>query len=256
MDLSDVTLSVVSHGHGELLDGLFRDLAALPGMHRARALLTLNLSSEGFDAKSFAPMQIDVLRNERPRGFGANHNAAFEHCTTPWFAVLNPDLRFPTDPFPPLLLAATSMPDVALFTPKIVGANGNAEDHVRTNLTPFSLLQRRVGTVAHVDDSAPSKLPGPFYWVAGMFMLFRADAFRKLGGFDERFFLYCEDYEICARLYVRGNGVAVIPGARVVHDARRDSHRSLKHLRWHLSSLAKVWTSRAFWDVVRRTYKG
>jgi GT2 family glycosyltransferase len=89
----------------------------------------------------------------------------------------------------------------------------------------------------------------PFYWLAGMFLLARADAFQAVGGFDERFFLYCEDYDLCARFYGAGYALASVPAASAVHDAQRDSHRAFKYLRWHVGSLLKVWTSRAFWRV-------
>jgi GT2 family glycosyltransferase len=83
-----------------------------------------------------------------------------------------------------------------------------------------------------------------------MFLGLRSKAFAAVGGFDPRFFLYCEDYDLCARLYNTGGTLALIPTASVIHDARRDSHRSARHLRWHLKSLVKVWTSSSYWRLV------
>jgi hypothetical protein len=247
--VNDVTLSIVSHGHGALLRALLTDLSALPGARALRVLVTLNLPGEDFDPRGFPALQIEVLRSISPRGFGANHNAAFARCVTPWFVVLNPDIRLPRDPFEALLRAAESVPDVALLSPQVLSSSGTIEDHIRSNLTLPSLLRRRRGIVDIVDSSEPCRPPGRFYWLAGMFMLFRSQAFREVGGFHERFFLYCEDYDICARLYARGYGLAVVPQASVVHDAQRDSHRSLKHLQWHIASIAKVWSSRVFWRI-------
>jgi GT2 family glycosyltransferase len=245
-----LTLSIVSHGHGELLARLLHDLAALPGLEDAQVLVTLNIASEDLDVRRFDPLRVQLLRNERPQGFGANHNAAFAHCRTPWFAILNPDLCMSRNPFPALLDAAARWPDAAVLSPRVVGPEGRAEDSVRTNLSPLSLLNRRVlGRRAPHQADAPSRQGSSFYWVAGMFMLVRADAFRAVGGFDERFFMYCEDYDLCARLYNAGYAIAVEERAEVTHAAQRDSHRSAQHLRWHLASLARVWTSRAFWKV-------
>ena len=83
-----------------------------------------------------------------------------------------------------------------------------------------------------------------------MCLVVNAQAWRAVQGFDERFFLYCEDYDLCARLYNAGYSLVVDDATCVVHDAQRDSHRSSRHLRWHLESLAKVWLSAAFWRVV------
>lgn len=76
-------------------------------------------------------------------------------------------------------------------------------------------------------------------WVAGMFMLFPSAAFEAVGGFDENFYLYYEDVDICVRLRHLGYRVAVMRGASVVHNARRDSRRCLRFARWHAASMAR-----------------
>jgi GT2 family glycosyltransferase len=69
-----------------------------------------------------------------------------------------------------------------------------------------------------------------------MFVMFRREAFDAVRGFDERYFMYFEDADICRRLWSRGLKVLYVPAATVVHDARRRSHRDPQHLRWHLRS--------------------
>src|SRR5690606_29874744 len=76
-------------------------------------------------------------------------------------------------------------------------------------------------------------------WVAGMFMLFRSDAYARLGGFDEKFFLYYEDVDICARIWRQGMKIIACPSATVTHDARRDSRKKLRYMYWHLKSMAR-----------------
>jgi GT2 family glycosyltransferase len=233
-----------------MLTKLLLDLAALPTLAGVRVIVTLNLFAEPFDSTRFEPLQIDVLRNEHPRGFGANHNAAFAHCETAWFAILNPDLRVPHDPFASLFEAAMCWPDAALLGPRVMDPDGNIEDSVRDNLSPLSLVVRRLlGKRNPIQVSGPTKGGERFYWIAGMFMLLRTDAFRSVGGFDERYFMYCEDYDLCARMYVAGYSLVLVSQASVVHAAQRDSHRSLRHLRWHLTSICKAWCSLAYWKV-------
>lgn len=238
--MNDLTVSIVSHGHGDLVTHLLADLAALPAP-RPRVILTLNVPED--TPSDFPDLDVTLVVNPAPKGFGANHNAAFALATSPWFAILNPDLRLPTPPFAALIAAAS--PAVGLVVPRIVDADGRDEDAVRANLTPWSLLVRHVAGRRRV-------APRGFRWFAGMFLLARADAFAAVGGFDERFFLYCEDYDLCARLVLAGWRLLLVRDVAVVHDARRDSHRSRQHLRWHLASLAKVWRSPAF---VRTTWR-
>jgi hypothetical protein len=83
-------------------------------------------------------------------------------------------------------------------------------------------------------------------WIAGMFMLFPAAVFAKLGGFDEAYFLYYEDVDLCSRLRAQGREVLVSSGVSVIHDARRASHRNPKYLRWHLSSMLRFFLHHFF----------
>ena len=236
-----------------MLHRLLRDIAAKPGLAQAQVIVTLNLAGEVFDPGGFAPLRIRVVQNAAPRGFGANHNAAFRLCGTSWFAVLNPDLRLPNDPFPALFAVAARSPEIAVIAPVVLGSDGRPEDSVRTNLTPTSLFARHLlARRKSMTVEAPAQLRGSFYWLAGMFLLIRADIFRAVNGFDERFFMYCEDYDLCARVYMSGHALAVAHDASVIHDAQRSSHYSLRHLRWHLASLLRVWLSRSFWQVISR----
>jgi GT2 family glycosyltransferase len=78
-------------------------------------------------------------------------------------------------------------------------------------------------------------------------MLFRSEAFSAIGGFDEGYHLYIEDVDICTRLRLAGWTLRQCPGASVIHDARKQSHRSLKFTRWHIAGMLRYWFSRSFW---------
>lgn len=250
--MNNISLSIVSHGHGALLTALLADLAALPDAKDANVIVTLNLEGEPFDETQFHPLQIDVVRNRQPKGFGANHNAAFRRSHRDWFVVLNPDLRLREDPFATLVACAEHYPETAVFSPVVLDPNGCPEDHVRHNLTPWSLIRRCLHIEPSIDITRPSCRSDIFYWLGGMFLMFRSQAFRNVGGFDERLFLYCEDFDVCARLYLSGYALRLVKDSRVIHYARRNSHNSWNHLRWHLTSLSKVWTSLPFWQLVLR----
>ena len=230
-----VCLSVVSHGQGPMVRRLLDDLVALRPPSLRRIVVTCNVPEllETPAATSFA---IEVISNPVPAGFGSNHNAAFERCREPIFAVCNPDIRLERDPFPVLLEALSAGRAVA--APAVVSLQGEREDSARRLLTPLDVLARRF--VMRVDYEEPA-------WLAGMFLVFRAEAFRRLRGFDKKFFMYCEDADICARAVLAGLGIALCPHAAVVHDAQRASRRSIRPFMWHVSSLVKFWISPAFW---------
>jgi N-acetylglucosaminyl-diphospho-decaprenol L-rhamnosyltransferase len=251
-DTADLTISIVSHNHGSLVRLLLADLNRLESRRRATVLLTLNVAGEEIDLREFDQLSIRVIRNAAPKGFGANHNQAFRLCSTEWFAVVNPDVRMPDDSFLSMLDTADQDPRIALVAPIVVDGDGRVEDSVRANLSPLSLLRRVLFRTGAPHSEAQAPLARGFRWYAGMFLLFRAAAFRAVGGFDERFFLYCEDYDICARMHLARHSLKLDRNARVVHMARRDSHQSFRHLRWHVQSLLRVWFSKPVWSIALR----
>jgi N-acetylglucosaminyl-diphospho-decaprenol L-rhamnosyltransferase len=231
-----VTLSVVSHGHGALLGLLFDDLARHCG-NRVHVVLTLNIPERlPFDPTAL-PFPVEVIENTTPKGFGANHNAAFGSCRTDAFCILNPDIRLEADPFP-RLLDALAAPGVGLVAPRILSPAGTTEDSARRYPTVARLLRKALVSATRIDyDMTGGRFSSD--WVAGMFMLVRREAFAAVRGLDERYFLYYEDVDLCRRLHRAGYDVVCVPEVSAIHAARRASRRDLKHMRWHLTSMAR-----------------
>jgi N-acetylglucosaminyl-diphospho-decaprenol L-rhamnosyltransferase len=241
-----ITLSIVSHQQASLIKGLLDDVARVASPLVSLIVITHNAPEPVPEWPASLASKIVTIHNDQPKGFGANHNAAFTHCTTPYFVVMNPDLHLMDDPFEKLVaLVSARRPaggsrGVGMAAPWIVTANGVPEDSARNLMTPMDVLRRRFPFA----DRAPALLP---HWLAGMFLFLSAPAFRAVDGFDERYFMYCEDFDLCARLRLAGWDIEVVEDAVVVHDAQRASHRSRRHLAWHVESLFRMWTSSTFW---------
>lgn len=205
-------------------------------------ILTLNIPETlAFDPASF-PMATTIIRNPAPKGFGANHNAAFGSARQGVFCVMNPDIRIAEDPFP-VLLDELAKEGVGAVAPKIVDPSGSMEDSARRFPTPWFLARKAFGRVSFLDYTVAESPISP-EWIAGMFMVFRPEVFRDLGGFDEKYFLYYEDVDLCWRLRKRGFDIRLVPAACATHDARRQSRRSVRHMRWHLSSMLRFLLTR------------
>jgi N-acetylglucosaminyl-diphospho-decaprenol L-rhamnosyltransferase len=236
-----VSISVVSHRHGALVHNLLRDIERC--CTDVEVLLTVNVEEAlPFDSRSFAfPMRI--FRNARAKGFGANHNAAFGRAAGEYFCVLNPDIRLNANPFP-FLIAALADEKVGVAAPRITSPGGETEDSARRFPTLWVIARKALTGTQHHDYEITNAPLHP-EWVAGMFMVFRSEVFRRLGGFDERYFMYYEDADLCARLRRLGHDVRLVPAAQVVHHARRTSHRNPRYLLWHLASMLRFLLSRA-----------
>ena len=238
-----ISISVVSHRQAALVEVLLGDLSAHVAGNQIEVILTVNAEEAlPFMAGDFA-FKLHIIRNTTPRGFGANHNAAFTRAAGNYFCVLNPDIRIGNDIFPRLIESVSRTP-VGVVSPLIVSTTGLMEDHARRFPTPLGILKKAFcgvkdpDYVAGKDDFSPD-------WIAGMFMLFRAETFRQLHGFDDGYFLYYEDVDLCWRLRRAGLGVAVVPAVRAIHDARRMSHTNIRYLRWHLASMLRFFLKRA-----------
>lgn len=234
---NSVCLSIVSHGQGALIHPLLGDVIAL-GSHISEVLVTLNLpEDEGFLDAYRDRLPIRVIRNAVPKGFGANHNAAFAASTSPFFVVVNPDIRlrdFTLDE----LVSAAATDGVGVAAPAVHGSDGKLQDSARRFPT-FARLLRRKLCGSSDPDYVIGQTPIAVDWVAGMFMVFRREVYASIHGFDDRYFMYFEDVDLCHRLHRASLRVMLLPGTRVIHDAQRASRRKLKYFLWHLSSACR-----------------
>ena len=233
-------ISLVSHGHGVMVQELVAQLLKFDLI--SQIILTINIPEE-FPVVSDA--RLKIIRNSAPKGFGRNHNDAFAMSDCEYFCVLNPDIVFVDNPFP-TLLSEFNEQSVGLVAPIVLSNNGSIEDSMRRFLTPWSMFKRVMNkdSGAYVFQQGDSNLWPD--WVAGMFMLFSSEAYSRVGGFDEKYFMYCEDADICTRLWKSGYKIIGCLSARVIHNAQRASHRSFKHLSWHIRSMARYFLSHSF----------
>ena len=248
----EISLSVVSHGQMALVHMLLDDLRTHCAGQSLELILTLNLSDEAAPDLSQFPFPVQLVRNSTPMGFGANHNQANALARGAYFCVLNPDIRLAMNPFP-ALVQALAMPEVGVVAPQVLGVDGAPEDSARPFPTPLALVKRLL-TGRHVAVYAVQGKPSKPDWVGGMCMLMRQDVYRQTKGFDERYFLYYEDVELCGRLKLLGWNAMLCPDARVTHAAQRSSHKSLKYLRWHLASMLRFFCSGTFVALWRKGY--
>jgi len=247
-----ISLSVVSHGQMGLISSLMQDIQVHCQGQAIELILTLNIPEDlAIDLADFS-YPIKVIKNTTPTGFGANHNQAFKFAKGAYFCVLNPDIRMAESPFLPLLECLNDA-SVGAVAPMILGPSGSVEDSARRFPT-VNKLWGKLFRKKWTSDYALQTTPVDVDWAAGMFLLFANSVFERLKGFNERYFLYYEDVDICARLHLAGLRVVVCPACKVVHHAQRSSHRKLKYLRWHLGSMLRFLSSAEYRQLRQRKY--
>jgi len=212
-------------------------------------ILTINVNELVSESDLQYPFPIKVVKNQYPKGFGENHNQAFKQANGDYFCVLNPDVRLMSNPFEKLQQELSENAG-AIIAPIVLSPDLTIEDSVRYFPTVQSLFKKLFkqydGRYVFSDNSPTLAVD----WVAGMFMLFKSKDFSAMGGFDEKFFLYYEDVDICLRIWKSGKKVLVCPQVNIIHDAQRQSRKNLRYMKWHLNSMGRY-----FWKHLGRIPK-
>jgi N-acetylglucosaminyl-diphospho-decaprenol L-rhamnosyltransferase len=147
-------------------------------------------------------------RTGRNLGFGAANNRALAATRTPLALLVNPDCEVTPDGLRELVRVANTMPEAAIVAPQLEGAPGRSDVNYRWPSTAWA--SRGPGAEG----------PTCVGFVVGAAMLFRLARFEGVGFFDERFFLYYEDDDLCLRLFQQQRPIVVWPGVAAVHRAR------------------------------------
>jgi len=233
-----ISISIVSHQQFHMVKRLLDDLNQYVRGINFEVILTINLNETIIESDLEYPFSIRIIKNRFPKGFGANHNQAFKQALGDCFCVLNPDVRLRNNPFE-FLQNDLIENSGAVIAPIVLSPDLSIEDSVRYFPTIQSLVKKLFkqyeGKYIFSENSPTQTVD----WVAGMFMLFKSKDFSAIGEFDERFFLYYEDVDICARLWRSGKKVLVCPKVFIIHDAQRQSRKSLRYMKWHLNSMLR-----------------
>lgn len=245
---NSITVSIVSHGQSKHVCSLLKQLASFQDPVIKHVIVTSNAPC--LDDWQFIktlvlvwPFELTMLNNSSPLGFGSNHNQAFKHCLSECFCVLNPDISLFENPFAALKNSLSCSLSGCSY-PVQINMEGELLDYARVLPTPLqiakrhlpSLITRRFFIEAHKSQ---------VHWVNGACLLFKTATYQQLKGFDERYFMYCEDVDICLRIQLAGLRL-VQAEATVVHQTQRRTLRSFRHLTWHFRSLIRLWLSEPY----------
>ncbi len=213
-----------------LLDGVEKAALGVPFEY----LLVDNASGDGTpDMVRERFPWARVIEAPENRGFGAGNNLAIAEAKGEYILLCNPDLVvFPSE-IETWLEWMDRRPDVAISGPRILNPDGTDQESCyrfpgiltpllrRTRLGHLSLGKRALDRYAMKDMDR--HLEQDVDWVLGAAMLIRKSALEKIGAFDERFFMYFEEADICRRAWQGGFRVAYFPEARFMHYYKRES---------------------------------
>jgi len=229
-----LTVQIVNWNAREPLRAALRSILAHPPRFPYEIVVLDNASSDGsvqMLEKEFP--EVRLLVSEQNLGFSRGHNLAARAAQGKYLFILNPD----TETLPPalelLVNYAEQHPEVAIIGPKILNPDGSLQYSCRRFPNPTAALFRntplgklfpnnpytREYLMTDWDHNSVREVD----WVSGAALLIRRAVYEQLGGFDERFFMYCEDTDLCYRAWQAGYTVVYYPEPKIVHAIGRST---------------------------------
>lgn len=210
---------------------------------------TLNLQiflidNSPYPTKEFTDLHPDLtyIFNDKNLGFGRAHNLIIPRLTSDFHLILNPDVDFDPEILTTLINKLSTDEKLAFITPRVLNTDQSVQFLCRKHPKISILLNRRLkfsNRVAIQDEYREEVASNRSFhpeFIHGCFMLFKTDVFKSLGGFDERYFLYMEDADLCRTIEKQGLTSLYYPEVYIVHEHRRASTQSFKLLLIHLYS--------------------
>jgi len=176
---------------------------------------------------------IKFIQNKKNLGMGAGNNVGIKKAEGRYVAVMNPDTMAFPDTFLKLYNFMESSPEVGIAGPKQFYPDRTVQNscyqwynlftpvYRRTPLGKFKFAQKDVARflMKDSDHNSVKKVD----WLLGSFLFCRSSCLDQIGFFDERFFMYFEDTDLCRRTWQKGWKVVYFPESRIIHNHKRES---------------------------------
>lgn len=208
-------------------------------------------SSEGVgDFISFINSFDDVeyLDAGENLGFGKGHNYVLDKIDSEYHAIVNPDILLNEDAISKIIRFLDENSNIGMCIPKIVTEEGVLQPVYRKELTVFdmfirlfcrSLFPKRVAEHTLQNNNYNEVFDVPFG--QGSFLVLRTDLFLRLKGFDDGYFMYLEDADLCRRVNLISR-LVYLPTASVIHKWERGSHKNITLFTYHIKSMKYYFT--------------
>jgi len=216
-----VSIIIVSYNTSDLLSACLKsvekELVNLSLTGKAEIFVVDNNSEDGSSdmVKTEFP-RVRLIQNTENLGFGKANNRAIERAKGNYLFFLNPDAEVCQDAIGIMVDFMEKNPNVGLAGTALIFPDGSPQSSVE-----------KIYPGARYAAADLKNLPGDIAWVMGASMIARAGLIKKIGGFDERFFLYGEDIDLCLSVRKYGFAVGYIPDAVIIHHEGQSEKNSL-----------------------------
>lgn len=207
---------------------------------------------EDFKAKLAKYPDVEFRTKNENMGFGKGHNLVLDELDSEYHAIVNPDILFNEDAFSKIYAYMKEHQEVGMVIPRLTDEAGELQHVYRKELTIFDMFirmfmknkfQKRQAehTLQHMDYTKEFEVP----FGQGSFLVIQTELYKKLEGFDDRFFMYLEDADLCKRVN-QVSKLMYFPDATVIHKWEKGSHKNKKLFKIHVQSMWKYFCKWGF----------
>lgn len=227
----DVDVVVVAYNSSATLRDCVVELAEAPELH----LVVVDNASSDDSASTVRDLDVHVIEAGGNGGFASGCNLGAAAGTSPYVLFLNPDARIDRESIQALARTASGA-DIGASAPRIVSSSGELEYSQRRfprvvstyaqGLFLHRVFRHAAWTDEVVRDDAFYAHPQSPDWVSGACLLVKRSVFEQVGGWDEDFFMYSEDTDLCRRVRSAGYDIRFDPSATAAHIGGQSSPRA------------------------------
>ena len=196
---------------------------------------------------------VEYIYSNKNIGFGKGHNSILHKLTSEnkYHLILNPDVRFHPEILEKLMLKMESNESFSMIAPRVLNSNNELLYTARRYPSLFELIFRFLGifkkfTIRGEYKNQNHKQSFSPDFVQGSFMLFKTEDLLRLEGFDERYFMYMEDVDICRKIDLSGKRKLYFPATEIIHTHRKGSSKEFRLFFIHISSIIKYFIKWGF----------
>jgi len=183
--------------------------------------------------------------NEKNGGFGYAMNEGLKNASGDFLIVMNPDVKI-IDSIEPMINYIKENTSIGIIAPAIYDDKGNLQDSCRKYLTIQSFIGRQIKRIISKKEVLLtknfdySKIQN-VDWVIGAFMMVRREAYIKVGGFDDKYFMYAEDMDWSTRIQLSGYEIVYYPNIRIQYKGTRMARYKKKYALIFIKSHLRYW---------------
>ena len=203
---SEVTLIIVCFNSNKLIEKNLIELKKFKII-----IIDNSNSKKTFNLVKDLP-NIDYIQTNKNIGYGKANNLGVRKAKTPFIMILNPDILINSNAIQILYERYSVYKDVGILAPSLYDNNNK-----RRSNGSISRLRKNVSKISNLNQKNFAQGDACYDFVIGCSLFMRKDFFESVGGFDDNFFMYFEDNDLCDRIYQNHKCIIEIPDSKMIH---------------------------------------